>query len=170
MSDVPPRNDPWSSPGQSQPPADQPPPNYGAPSGGQGASGYGASSGYGGEPPRQPSNGVGIAALVVGIVALVLSILFFPLGLLLGIVAVVLGIVGLRKAKRGEATNKGMAIAGLVTGALAIVIAGLLAFFVGTFLFKNQDQLGNLTECIENATTPEAQQACQEQFEQDFGQ
>jgi uncharacterized protein YacL len=112
---------------------------------------------------------VGIAAMVVGIVALVLSVLFFPLGLVLGIVALVLGIVGLRKANRGEATNKGQAIAGITTGAIAIVIAGLLAIFVGSFLFQNKDEIGSLTECMSNADTAEAEQACQEQFNQNLG-
>ncbi len=178
MTDGPSRNDPWSSPGQNQPPQNQPPqnqppqnqppqyqppPNYGPPGGG-----YGASSGYGGQPPVQASNGIGIAALVVGILALPLSILFFPLGLILGIVAIVLGIVGIRKAKRGEATNKGMAITGVVTGAVALVIAILVTIFVvGLF---SSDEFQNILECTQQAQTVEEQQACQEQFEQDLGQ
>ncbi len=165
MTDAP-RNDPWSNPSQNQPP-----PGYGAPPGGPGAPGYGeaptygGSSGYGGPPARPPSNGIGIAALVVGIVSLFTW--WIPvLGLVVAIVAVVLGIVGIRKASKGQATNKGMAIAGLVTGALGL-IASLL---VTIFFLTAADDFGSLIDCAANATTLEEQEACNEQFEQNFGQ
>ncbi len=149
---------PWSQPGY----FDRPGTSSCAPSGGQG----------------RPRNGTGIAALVVGIAALVLAVSFFPLGLLLGIlslvlgvlalvlglVALVLGIVGLRRANRGEATNKGQAVAGLTTGAMAIVVVGVLAVFIGSFLFQTLDGIGNVTDCITNADTPQAEQACLERF------
>ncbi|HEV2811321.1 MAG TPA: DUF4190 domain-containing protein [Acidimicrobiales bacterium] len=156
MSNVPPAGDQpdWSKPSPSQPT------NYG---GGD----HGNQGGYGGSAPAQPSNGIGIAAMVVGIVALPLALLFFPLGLVLGIVAIVLGIVGIRKVNRREATNKGMAIAGVATGAVALVIAILVTiFFVGIF---NSEEFQNIFECTQNAQTVEEQQECQEQFEQDFG-
>ncbi len=162
MSDGPSRNDPWSSPGQSQPPQSQAPPSYGPPGGG-----YAASSGSGGQPPPQTSNGVGIAALVVGIVALLISWIPF-LGLLLAIVALVLGIIGIRKASRGQATNKGMAITGVVTGGLALLIGAF--FTIGTIALFSSEEFQNIFECTQQAQTVEEQQACQEQFEQDFGQ
>jgi len=77
-------------------------------------------AGYGAAPTARPRrNGMGTAALVVGVVALVLVvlILFAPLGAFLGLVALVLGIVGLVRANRGQADNRGQAVAGLVTGA-----------------------------------------------------
>lgn len=115
----------------------------------------------------QPSNGVGIGALVVGIVSVVLCWLPF-VGLTLAIVAVVLGIVGIRKASRGEATNKGMAIAGVVTGGFALFVGAL--FTIGTIALFNSDEFQDVFECLQNAETAEEQQACQEQFEQDVGQ
>lgn len=63
-------------------------------------------------PPAGQTNGLAIAALVVGIVAVVSGWIPFW-GLLVGATAVVLGILGLKKA-----TGKGMAIAGIITGAL----------------------------------------------------
>ena len=51
-----------------------------------------------------PRNGMGTAALVLGIVGLVLALPI--IGLLPGIVAIVLGIIGVRRANRGEATNR----------------------------------------------------------------
>lgn len=113
--------------------------------------------------PSSPSNGIGIAALVVGIVALVLCWIPF-LGLVLAIVALVLGIVGIRKASRGEATNKGMAITGVVTGGLAIV-GGMLSILFFLFI---ADEFGSLIECVEQAETAEEEQECQTQFEDDL--
>ena len=68
-----------------------------------------------------PTQRLGTAALVIGVVALalVVLILFAPLGAFLGLVALVLGIVGMVRANRGQADNRGQAVAGLVTGALA---------------------------------------------------
>jgi hypothetical protein len=62
--------------------------------------------------PAGPANGLAIAALVVGIVAVISGWVPFW-GLIAGGAAIVLGILGLKKAN-----GKGMAIAGLVTGAI----------------------------------------------------
>jgi hypothetical protein len=67
-----------------------------------------------------PSNGLGVSALVLGIVGVVLAWVPF-LGFILGVLATVFGAVGLSYARKGKATNKGMAIAGLVLGIIAIV-------------------------------------------------
>lgn len=152
MSNVPPAGDQhgWSNP------SSQPPPNYG---GGD----YGQQGGYGGSGPSQPSNGIGIGAMVVGIVGLVLSWIPF-LGLVLGIVALVLGIVGIRKVNRREATNKGMAITGVVTGAIATLIG---IFFLIVVVIA-VDDFGSLFECLEQAETVAEEQDCQRQFEDDF--
>jgi hypothetical protein len=73
---------------------------------------------------RQPQNGMGVAGFVLGIVGLVFS--FIPLiGLIawpLVIIGVVLSGVGLSKAKRGEANNLGLAVAGLVTSAIGLIL------------------------------------------------
>lgn len=45
------------------------------------------------------------------------------LSLLAGLVAVVLGFLGHGKAKRGEASNGGVAMAGLICGAIGILIS-----------------------------------------------
>ena len=62
---------------------------------------------------------MGIAALVVAIIALI-SVVG---GVVLGVVAVILGFLGWQKARRGEATNGGVAIAGIVLGILSIIEA-----------------------------------------------
>lgn len=88
---------------------------------------------YAPNPPQQsavkPSNGLGTAGFVIGLIGLVLS--FIPL---IGVVAwplVILGIifssVGISKAVKGRATNKGLAIAGLVVSVIGLVICILWA-------------------------------------------
>lgn len=77
----------------------------------------------------KPSNGLGLAGFVVGLVGLVLS--FIPL---IGVVAwplVILGIVfsavGIAKASKGRATNKGLAITGLVVSIVGLAVCVLWA-------------------------------------------
>ncbi len=43
-------------------------------------------------------------------------------GIVLGLLAVVLGVVGLRRVKARRADNRGMAITGVVTGALGLLL------------------------------------------------
>ena len=118
--------------------------------------------GYGGDqgPAR---NGLGIAALVVGVIALLLFWIPF-LGLLLGLVALVLGFLGRGRAKRGEATNGGMALAGIVLGAIGLLV-GLL--WVALFAWV-ADEATSLSECLADATTQEERIECQEQFEREL--
>ncbi|MGJ0152509.1 DUF4190 domain-containing protein [Streptomyces sp. CH8.1] len=99
---------------------------------GPGYPGYSAQPGYpfpGAYPPygRQPSNGFGITALVLGILAVVGCITSF-IAVALGIGAVVFGALGKGKANRGEADNGGMALAGIILGAVGIAL-GLLMLF-----------------------------------------
>ena len=154
MSDVPPEGDQL---GRSNPSTSQPPPP------GDSGQGHGGQGAYAGSAPAQPSNGIGIAAMVVGIVALLLCWIPF-LGLVLAIVALVLGIVGIRKASRGEATNKGMAITGVVTGGLAL-LGGILSVLFFLFI---AEEFGSLIECLDQAQTVEEERDCQTQFEDDF--
>ncbi len=78
-------------------------------------------------PPMMPtpiagqSNTLGLLSMIFGIISIPLLFCCY-IGIPLGIAAIVLGILGVSKANRGEANNKGMAIAGLVTGAATIAI------------------------------------------------
>ncbi|WP_051807109.1 DUF4190 domain-containing protein [Streptomyces sp. NRRL F-2664] len=94
--------------------------------------GHPAQPGYpfpGAYPPYgpRPSNGFGITALVLGILAVVGCITSF-IAVALGIGAVVFGALGRGKANRGEADNGGMALAGIILGAVGIAL-GLLMLF-----------------------------------------
>lgn len=140
--------DPFASPGGE--PAGSPPPAYGQPQ-------------FGMPPlPAGNRNGLGTAALVLGILSLVTWFLF--VGGLLGIVAVVLGVLGRGRAKRGEASNGGMAVAGIVTGGLGVLLTVLVV--VGVAALFSTGEFSNLTDCLQDAgSDQEAIDDCSRQFE-----
>ncbi|RBQ21813.1 hypothetical protein DP939_03780 [Spongiactinospora rosea] len=132
--------------GQGQPPYEPPPgapqaqfPDYYAPAGG---------------PPPQ-RNGLGTAALVVGIIGVIFAIvpLTFWLGGPMGLVAIGLGIGALRRISRKGASNKGVAISGIILGALSTVIA---AVWLAAAIFVVND----VVACLDSAQTPEQAAAC----------
>ena len=86
-----------------------PPAGYGAP-------GY-PQPGYG-QPQQQ--NTLGLLSMIFGIVSIPLACCY--IGLLLGAAAIVLGYLGQQKVKEGVANNGGMALAGIITGAVGVVI------------------------------------------------
>lgn len=161
--------DPYGAP----PPEGQGSRPYGQPAGpdqpGYGQQPYGqqpyGQQPYGHDPGRRPRNGFGIAALVLGILAVLSGFLF--VGALFGIAAIVLGVLGRGRAKRGEATNGGMALAGIVLGVVGILFAALAAFGIAQLV--GTEEFSNLTECLENAETREEQLECQRQFEEQVG-
>ena len=123
--------------------------------------------GYGAAPTARPRrNGMGTAALVIGVVALVLVVLllFAPIGALLGLVALILGIVGLVRANRGQADNRGQAVAGLVTGALALVVGVFLAVSIGAFFATNVNDFRQFGRCLDGARGDQAREACAERL------
>ncbi len=151
-------------PGQTAQPFGQPPP-YG---GHYGAGQYGAPvrPPYGSTGPgTAPSNGLGVAALVLGIAAVVTGL--FLLGGVLGVVAIVLGVLARKKAARGEADNGGTALAGIVLGAVGILVAAVVVVVAGV-LFSRAD-LGSFTECLSQADGDQAAvDACSRDFERDL--
>lgn len=78
------------------------------------------------EEPKKEKKGFCIASLVLGIVALVFFCLWY-ISIPCGILAIIFGILGIKS------TNKGMAIAGLITGSIGLVIATLI--IVALFMF-----------------------------------
>lgn len=162
--------DPFSTPPQGSQPAGTP--GYGAPGQPPGQPGYGApppSGGYGAPPPGSgaaPRNGLGIAALVLGLLALFSSWTVVG-GILFGLLAIVLGIIGRGRAKRGEANNGGLALAGIILGALGLLISiGIIALGVSLF---SSDTVQDLKDCVERATTDAEIQQCQIDLQTDLG-
>ncbi|MFF4247658.1 DUF4190 domain-containing protein [Streptomyces sp. NPDC001822] len=82
---------------------------------------------------RPARNGLGVAALVLGIIGTVSGLvpLLFWLAGILGVIALILGLAARGRAKRGEATNKGVATFGAVLGLVSLilsVVGGVLTF------------------------------------------
>lgn len=139
-----------------QPPYGQPPygaPPYGTPDQPR----YGAPYGSPGGATRR--NGMGTAALVLGIVGLVLSL--FVLGAVPGVLAIIFGFIGRGRARRREATNGGAALAGIITGMLAVVIAASILALVSSLIGP---ELRKYRDCLSGAQTGEQNSACQELF------
>ena len=146
-------------------------PQYQPPPGPPPGQGPGPYQGGGYPPGGYPAatgrrNGIGVAALVIGVVALVLVLLllFSPLGVLLGLIAVVLGILGLVLANRGEADNRGQAVAGLVTGAIALLLGIFLTISIGTWFATHTNDFRRFGNCMDQASGPAAREQCARQL------
>ncbi|MFC9942320.1 DUF4352 domain-containing protein [Streptomyces pratensis] len=74
---------------------------------------------------RPARNGLGISALVLGIIGTVSGLIpfFFWLAGILGLIALILGLAGRGRAKRGEATNKGVTTFGAVLGLVSLILS-----------------------------------------------
>jgi hypothetical protein len=134
---------------------DQPPGQYGQ---------YG--QGYGAAPDRPKRNGLGIAALVLGILAVLTSLTVIG-GILFGLVAIILGVLGRGRAKRGEASNGGMALTGAILGVLGMLLAGgILALGLS---FLNSDEGKTYQQCLEDAGSDRARvDQCAQDFQRDI--
>jgi prepilin-type processing-associated H-X9-DG protein len=85
-------------------PAGYPPPGYGQ-------------GGYAGGPMVSPAtSGLAIASLICGLI--------FFLPILPGLLAVIFGIIALKQTREGRAGGRGLAVAGLVCGAVSLFIWG----------------------------------------------
>lgn len=114
----------------------QPPQGPHGPHGPHGAHGaYGAHGAHG--APAQARNGFGVTALVLGIIGVLSGIpmILFWLAGPLGILALIFGILGTSRAKKGRATNKGVAIAGTILGALSLILT-VIGLIVTLWVFN----------------------------------
>ncbi len=134
---------PGGSTGQAQVPPQQSFPQAGGPSG---------------QPPA--TNGVAVAAMIIGILSLLVAWIPFVglLGVVGGFLAVVLGLIGRGRAKR-VANGGALAITGLVTGALAVLV-GIASTVLPVLFFQGMigdfeavdrciEQTGDEQACIE---------------------
>lgn len=97
--------------------------------------------------PR-PTNGMAIAALVCGLLSVPLFLTIIG-GILLGLAAIILGVLGVRFANAHRGSGKGMAITGIVSGLLGLLlsvlaIAGLN--FLGNQIEENPEILESIEE------------------------
>ncbi|MEG3634908.1 DUF4190 domain-containing protein [Micromonospora palythoicola] len=136
---------PYAPPAGPPPAAGQPPaygqPAYGQPAYGQPGYGQPYADPYGPQPyggaPMYPNAGftgaqgqqntLGLVAMILGIASIPLSCCY--LGIPLGLAALVTGWLGKQKADQGLAGNSGQALAGLICGAVGLLL-GLLQIVV----------------------------------------
>ncbi len=76
--------------------------------------------------PKKEKKGFCIASMVLGIVCLVFFCVWY-LSIPCGILAIIFGILGIKS------TSKGMAIAGLITGSIGLVVSILIVIFIIIF-------------------------------------
>ncbi|MBT2505601.1 DUF4190 and DUF4352 domain-containing protein [Streptomyces sp. ISL-98] len=98
-------------------------------------------------PAAQARNGLGTAALILGIIGALSGLIpfLFWLAGILGIIALIMGLAGRGRAKRGEATNKGVALTGAILGLVSLIISVVGA----VILFK---AVGDAVDEIDKAT------------------
>jgi hypothetical protein len=109
-----------------------------------------------------PRNGAGVAALTLGAVglALVVTVVLFPVGGLLGILAMLLGAIGVIRVARWRAFNRGQAVAGLLLGALALLLAGVLAARLDGPVSERAGDLARLDRCLLTSGSSQAAADC----------
>ena len=98
-------------------------------------------------------NGLAVAALVLGILGVLVSwipCVGWVLGLLLAILAIIFGFVGKGKASQG-APYGGVAIAGLASGFLALIISVGMPLVLSMIAKKAIDQQGGFQGIMEKA-------------------
>ena len=129
----------WGQPGYGQPAYGQP--GYGQP-------------GY--AQPTRGGSGLAVAALVLGILAL-LSFITIIGGIALGLVAVILGFIARGKARAGTGSGSGLALGGIITGLIGMLLA--LAFGAFLVFFANE-----VSECDPTLPEAELQQCIEDQL------
>jgi hypothetical protein len=86
--------------------------------------------------PPMPDNRLGVAALVLGIMGM-LCFLFVG-----GIPAIILGTKGRKAVRAGRADNDGVAIAGIVTGWIAVAFGLFWVAFFAFFAYLDAIKFG----------------------------
>jgi hypothetical protein len=94
----------YAPPASPVPPSAQPPPT--GPPGQQP---------YGGQRPIPPNNGLAVGAFVCGIVGLCIPVL--------PIIAIILGVIARNQIKQTGERGEGLALAGIILGAVAVVLS-----------------------------------------------
>ena len=117
----------------------------------------------------RPSNGLSVAALVLGVASLVAagSFVLFPLALPGGLFAAILGSIAVSRSRARGATSHGQAIAGIVCGILALVVAVVFAVRIGSFVADNTSVFTTFDNCVAKAGDRSAVSSCIARFAND---
>lgn len=116
--------------------------------------------------PVEKKNGLGIASLVLGIISII-GIITVVGGILFGLIGAILGFIARGRVKRGEADNGGVALAGVITSLIGLLVSIALIVIGVVFL---SDDIGSLADCLDEAGDSQAAlEQCQEDFADDIG-
>jgi hypothetical protein len=117
--------------------------------------------GYG-PAPEIAKNGMGVAALISGLLSVPAAFTIIG-GILLGLLAIALGILGHGRARRGEATNGGLAIAGVILGVLGIILSAVFAVTIWGWFKESGGR--DFVDCMQSAGSDRAAlQQCEDEF------
>ncbi len=78
---------------------------------------------YAAPTPAGGNNGLAIGAMVTGIASIILACCCWPIGLIAGAAGIAMGFISQNQIRERGQTNRGMAVAGLATGAAGVVLA-----------------------------------------------
>jgi hypothetical protein len=182
----PPAPTPWDGQ-QAPPPGNAPPAPPGAPP--DGAHRWGPQpGGPGGQGPRRPGGPVqplrppepamrqrAVAALILGVLSLLAllgvgsnfhrGVYLVIFGLVVGISACWFGITATRRARLSVTMRPRGAVAGIVLGLIGALLSLVLLVAFAAFW----QQLNSFSQCLNQANTPSAQQACVSQLHRTVG-
>lgn len=181
----PPPPTPWQ--GQAPPPGSAPgnppgappgwAPRWGPPPGGSGGPGPGRPS-RPAQPLGPPEPAVrqrAVAALILGVLSLLallgvgtnfhrgIYLVFF--GLAVGISACWFGITAIRRARRSLSMRPRGAVAGAALGMIGALLSAILLIALAAYWH----QFTSFSQCLNQANTPSAQQACENQLHRSVG-
>ncbi|MFH8981332.1 DUF4190 domain-containing protein [Streptomyces varsoviensis] len=112
-----------------------------------------------------PLNGMGITGLVLGIVGVCLGafIILFWMSWLPALLAVIFGAVGMSRARKGLATNGGMALAGVILGGLGLLISAGAGVFTVLAVKAGADEIREKADAVKRAETAEREREKEEE-------
>ncbi|GAA3068680.1 DUF4190 domain-containing protein [Streptosporangium carneum] len=109
-------------------------------------------------PMPAPRNGLGLAALICGGIGCLFG--FVAIGFViagpLAIVAIALGITGMSRARKGVATNGGVATIGMILG----IFAATASIWGAQHVFTAVNDTQRRIDCIASADTEDEMLAC----------
>ena len=103
-----------------------------------------AGNAYSGYVPTKLPAGMAIASLVMGIVSILGALPLSFITIVVALVGLILGIIALRKVRKGTGGGKGMAIGGVVTSAIGVILSAvvLVLLIIGTMMMQECKNTG----------------------------